>query len=602
MARRWEIVAVLGLIGGSTLVYYEITNRRPTANPADLHRPPILVAGVTEPDELRVEPLAPPTPNAADRALGEAFQKLGSKNATTDILNLVNPLLASYPDYADGYVLRVGALCQLSTSNHTAIISDIDAAIKYHPRAESSSVGNLLAMKAKIEYADDEDGRAMADLEAAMRGDLEKAAQMFNNGQVAPGNTSPSWCTWTESDIGGLVTKFPNDYRAYLFRGLFYTQFASNDEPSLTPALENIRKAADLNRQSALPHYFIAEAYLHGHFWKRLGSESLRATENQTVIRELDQAIDLDPKFVPALAARAELHLDGKQYAIAIPDFDRVLQINPDDSTALHDEALSKLESGDPSGAISGFTRAIERMKPGNGLANAYENRADAYINTRQYGDAVSDLTKALSYQISASIYLMNLSQFRKIYPEYASASDEAIIRKIQQTFFPQFKYEDFAKSFIDPGKAEFETFLIKDLYMKRAAAYLLEGRYHNASLDYKRAVNSFAKYADSVDRWQPIQTGSAISLFVDLKSADFSRDDAMRVWVKQAKPGADESGPYSLYQYEVNCGSRQIKTVSTASYKAGGNLAGSREGDKWESVIPDTLGETVFNGMCPAR
>jgi hypothetical protein len=38
---------------------------------------------------------------------------------------------------------------------------------------------------------------------------------------------------------------------------------------------------------------------------------------------------------------------------------------------------------------------------------------------------------------------------------------------------------------------------------------------------------------------------------------------------------------------------------LSFANYDATGNLKGSREGGAWESVIPDTLGETLFNGSC---
>ena len=42
------------------------------------------------------------------------------------------------------------------------------------------------------------------------------------------------------------------------------------------------------------------------------------------------------------------------------------------------------------------------------------------------------------------------------------------------------------------------------------------------------------------------------------------------------------------------------MRTVSVANYSASGNFTGSREGGSWGSVIPDTLGENLFNGMCP--
>ena len=442
----------------------------------------------------------------------------------------------------------------------------------------------------------------MTDLQNGMKSDLDSAAQMFNNGNVKPGEPASSQCKWTEADINGLVSRVPSDYRAHLFRGLFYTFFAQYDPPSLTTALESFQKASDLNGQSALPHYFTAEAYLHGHFWKRLGSDALRATENKIVIRELDQAITLDPKLAPALASRAGISLEAKQYAEAVQAFDRVLQIDPDNTTALHDEALAKLELGDASKAARGFTNAIDKMKAGSSRGNAYENRADAYFKSHQYSEAISDLTKAITYQISATLLLMSLKQFRTIFPEYASAPDEAVASKLNRTFFPQYKYGDFAKNFVNPSKEPFETFLIEQLYVKRADAYLLAGQYRNASVDYRRAVTSYANHGDAIERWRPIQTGPTGSFLLDLKTADFSHGDAMGVWIKQTKESGDDGVPYSLAQYQINCGARQIKTLSTANYDKAGNLTGTRQGDKWESVIPDTLGETISNGMCPVR
>ena len=64
----------------------------------------------------------------------------------------------------------------------------------------------------------------------------------------------------------------------------------------------------------------------------------------------------------------------------------------------------------------------------------------------------------------------------------------------------------------------------------------------------------------------------------------------------------ADSSGPYSLNQYEFNCITRQLREISFASYSATGNLLASRGDGKWESSIPDTLGETLLNDMCKSQ
>jgi hypothetical protein len=51
-------------------------------------------------------------------------------------------------------------------------------------------------------------------------------------------------------------------------------------------------------------------------------------------------------------------------------------------------------------------------------------------------------------------VLLSNIKQFRAIYPEYKTASDEAVARKLNQTFFPNMKYEpEFAFWHSDAGE-----------------------------------------------------------------------------------------------------------------------------------------------------
>jgi hypothetical protein len=84
------------------------------------------------------------------------------------------------------------------------------------------------------------------------------------------------------------------------------------------------------------------------------------------------------------------------------------------------------------------------------------------------------------------------------------------------------------------------------------------------------------------------------------MQTFDDSVNSSMKLWTKQIDGRADSS-PYSLNQYEFNCTTRQLRTVSFARYGASGNLMASREGGKWESSIPDTLGETLLNNICSA-
>jgi Tfp pilus assembly protein PilF len=87
--------------------------------------------------------------------------------------------------------------------------------------------------------------------------------------------------------------------------------------------------------------------------------------------------------------------------------------------------------------ATTDFTEAIKVEGRELLKSKAYEGRADAYMQTYEWGLAIKDLTTAISLEIGSSVLVGNVSQFRAIYPEYATASDEAIALKLNQTFYP---------------------------------------------------------------------------------------------------------------------------------------------------------------------
>src|SRR5206468_10227516 len=99
---------------------------------------------------------------------------------------------------------------------------------------------------------------------------------------------------------------------------------------------------------------------------------------------------------------------------------------------------------------------------------------------------------------------------------------DEAIARKLHQTFYPNLNYEGFAKGFFT--HAAMSSTVIPDVYVKRSDAYLKKGNWHLAAIDFRRAINGFPAYADGIDRWleigQPIGTRS----YIDMKTLEYAR------------------------------------------------------------------------------
>jgi tetratricopeptide (TPR) repeat protein len=586
------VILILVVIG---LSIYRLHSKRVPDAAENVLRDPILIPGVQEPEEMRVEPIPIEVLTPPERMLGNAMQQVGSNSNPAALLPALDRILAKYPDYSDGYVMRLGSLC--SGNDRSTILSNINSALKYaNSRTGKDSTSSLLSMRAKIEHANGDDTDAMGDLDKAIQADLANSTQFVNSGAIAPEKTS-SACTWAEPDMDALVQHFPTDYRAYLFRGLYYGFFTEWNEDSLKPALENFRRAAEMNTSAAMPHLFIASILNRAFGIKKYGmSDAKRADLSNAVVNELNKALAIDPNLLPALTDRAEAYFELKQFAQAIPDYDKILTLNPTDAGAYNDRALSKMQLGNTYDAISDLDKAIQNKKRELQQSSSYENRADAHLKTRQWDLAIRDLTAAISLQTGGVVLLSNIQQFRALYPEYTTASDEAVARKLNQTFYPNMKYDDFSKGFLHANKAWTST-VIPDLYLKRSDAYLKAGNWHSAAGEFRRAVAGFPEYANAVDRWREI--GPQLEhIYIDLRTFDDVSGASTKIWIKRTK-SSEGGGPYSMQRYELNCGTRQIRTLSLANYDASGNLKLSREGGPWESIVPDTMGEQLASGAC---
>ena len=352
------------------------------------------------------------------------------------------------------------------------------------------------------------------------------------------------------------------------------------DHDALNVAVENLRKASEMKPDLAT-----------------LPEARQREDFNPDQLNELNRALALDPDFLLALNERALTYFHMKQFQEAMLDYDKIFKLDPNDDASYNDRGQAKLQLGRSYEAISDFSAAIKIKKRELQKSSSYENRANAYMKTQQWGLAIHDLTTAISLQIGGMVLISNINQFRALYPEYQTVADETIARKLNQTFYPDIKFEVFSEGFLH-GRAMGST-VIPDLYLKRSDAYLKTGNWHLASIDFRRAVNGFPDYADVVDRWREIgQTADARS-YIDMKTFDDAHSGAIKLWIKQAWGASEAIGPYTLQQFELNCGARQLRTLSFANYDPSGELTSSRQGSRCESIIPESFGETLNTHAC---
>ncbi len=82
-----------------------------------------------------------------------------------------------------------------------------------------------------------------------------------------------------------------------------------------------------------------------------------------------------------------------KQYREAIQDYDKVIELNPEDAEAYNNRGIAKADLKQYQEAIQDYDKAIE-LNPE--YADAYNNRGATKVTLEQYREAIQDYDKAL--------------------------------------------------------------------------------------------------------------------------------------------------------------------------------------------------------------
>lgn len=471
-----------------------------------------------EPLELAGEPPptpTPPTPALLQFAQSKAISAADPHDEKTiaPAIQELNRLIRLEPTNSDFYLLRASLSCYVR-ANSTEILNDINHSISLRAQSTSTAYSTArehYALKAKIEFEGGHFEDSMRNLDAAIREDYESGKDVFNDGNTKPTTTTLP-CEWTQSDLNILQRRFPKDYRPPLYLGLYLTFFYSFDLNSdYGPVLDAFHRATTLNPASPLPPFYIGQLYAIGRLGGMMSVKNAKCLDevvprtapcleldefHRTGVRSLTQAIALDPRFGPAYTLRAITFSDLKQYRQAVRDYDKVLELAPTGKAAriaYNDRGLAKVSLGEYQSAVQDFTKSIAiGCKESCG---SYENRADAFIKLHEYPKAIDDISAAIKQFLSYGVYLMNIDQFRRIYPEYDSVPDDALCEKLRAMFFPQMKYADFAKQFLIEGK-DLSSTVLPDLYLKRGDTYAAMKQTQKANSEYDRVSRGFPEWA----------------------------------------------------------------------------------------------------------
>lgn len=126
----------------------------------------------------------------------------------------------------------------------------------------------------------------------------------------------------------------------------------------------------------------------HNYDDKFTPQEQLAACDD--VLSDLHISRDMQGDYY---GARGIAHHNLRDANKAIDDYNRAIDLDPNDSYALYNRGLLYLEGGQAHYAIEDFSQSL-KLRPDN--KDAYVNRGEAYLERYAYSNAVADFTKAL--------------------------------------------------------------------------------------------------------------------------------------------------------------------------------------------------------------
>ncbi len=526
-----------------------------------------------------------------------------------EAVSALGKIIEKYPEYSDAYFLRATISVLVGDNDYQKILTDIDNAIRLHPstkyKSAYGSTAGMYSLRAKVDILSGEYQQAINDIEIAIKTDPSSVRDVFNTGGIKPEDDSNPTAL-QKKDLDLLVAKYPDDYRTYMFRGLFYSSFTFfNKQQYCALPITDLQKAASINPNAAIIQYFLGKEQACDLFSTvAKASDYYRDQVNAKSLEYFKNAVQLDSKFTEAYAQIAEDLYSLKRYAEAIPYYDKVIELKPDDAGALSDRGLSKTYTNDYYSAIDDFSKAIELDKTNPSLAlgpaTTYENRAVAYVKATNYDSAIKDYSKAIGSMFASEVFLMSVPQIRTMYPEFNDITDENLLEGLRQKFAPNMSSVDFANNYkhdlVNSGeeKQPNKEFVLGDLYTSRGDTYLLAGNFKNAAKDYARAI--YEGSTSIIDRWRTISKNSDTEYFIDAQTIDFGQGNLVSLWVKILNTNTQN---YSQQNYQIDCSGRKIKSISGTNYNYAGDVAFTSPTQDWQTIVPESIGEILYNGMC---
>ncbi|AFZ11915.1 Tetratricopeptide TPR_2 repeat-containing protein [Crinalium epipsammum PCC 9333] len=264
------------------------------------------------------------------------------------------------------------------------------------------------------------------------------------------------------------IEQNPDDAQAYFYRGI------SRKNEDNQGALADFTTVIRLQPNNA-------EAYLQRGL-------SQTYSDSEKALADINEAIRLQPDHPEAYFARGQIYVLSGNLTQALPDIEASIRLNTTNPDAYGVRSHIRHKFGDIPGAIADLAQVI-RLKPDQ-AAGLYTNRAELYLEIKDYQAAMADFTQAIRYSSDVKDFIGGG------YPSYMAYGRRAALRYQLQDY--RGAIADYTQMIrVTPLGSAFDgavnsSDILAEVYFKRAEAHIKLKDQRSAIQDYQKAITYF--------------------------------------------------------------------------------------------------------------
>ena len=278
----------------------------------------------------------------------------------------------------------------------------------------------------------------------------------------------------------------------------FYLQSVEKrNKADFQGAIKDLNQAIKINPNYAFAYYRRAEAR------QNIG-------EQDKAIQDLQKAAQLfsaQGHKADALRSQGAMRLLQKDYPAAIAVLSEAIKLNPKDADAYNERGMTRVQSGDLKGALADYNKSLS-LQPSD--AYAYMGRAFTNLKLQNKQSAIADVNQAISIAPNYGFPYLILGVIHYNFGDTPQAINS--IRKASQLFAAQdnqgYRYasEGFALSISNNYPAAIDAFTKAiqanpkdaEIYYLRGDVYSANENFPKALADYSQAISINPNYANA--------------------------------------------------------------------------------------------------------